>query len=68
MSVGANSISRVSKKSVDTAEKKTVKASTAKTTTAKTATAKTVTAKKKEETVEGNKAYCLTEELPYYLL
>ena len=65
MSVGVSSINRVSKQKVDATEKN------ASVTPAKKK-AKTSTVKKpkeqKNETGAENKIYCLTEELPYYLL
>lgn len=80
MSVGANSINRVSKQKIDATEKvasatspkKKAKTSAAKTSAVKTSTTKTATVKaqqvQKKETYVENKVYCLTEELPYYLL
>ena len=68
MSVGVSSINRVSKQKNDTAEKDTSTASAKKKTKAvKTATEKTLK-EQKNETGAENKIYCLTEELPYYLL
>ena len=70
MSVGANSINRVPKQKIDTTEKNTSATSTkkkVKTSTMKTSTVKAQQVQKKETYVE-NKVYCLTEELPYYLL
>ncbi len=70
MSVGANSINRVSKQKIDAKEKVNSATSAkkkAKTATTKTATVKAQQVRKKENGVE-NKIYCLTEELPYYLL
>ena len=75
MSVGANSINRVSKQKIDATEKvtsatspkKKAKTSAVKTSTTKTSAAKAQKVQKKETDVE-NKIYCLTEELPYYLL
>lgn len=73
MSVGVNSINRVSKQKNDTTEKDKSAASAkkktkaVKTSTEKTATEKTLKEQKNESGVE-NKIYCLTEELPYYLL
>ena len=75
MSVGANSINRVSKQKIEATEKvasatspkKKAKTSAVKTSTTKTATVKAQQVQKKETYVE-NKVYCLTEELPYYLL
>lgn len=70
MSVGVNSINRVSKQKIDTTEKNVTATSAkkkAKTSTTKASTAKTQQVQKKENGV-GNKSYCLTEELPYYLL
>lgn len=65
MSVGASSINRVSKQKIDTTEKSTSATATKK--KAKTSTAKTLQVQKKDSGIE-NKSYCLTEELPYYLL
>lgn len=65
MSVGVSSINRVSKQKVDTTEKKASATSTKK--KVKTSTAKTLQVQKNETGVE-NKVFCLTEELPYYLL
>lgn len=65
MSVGVSSINRVSKQKNDTTEKDTSAVSAKK--KAKTATAKPKQVEKSEPGVE-NKIYCLTEELPYYLL
>lgn len=75
MSVGANSINRVSKQKIEATEKvasatspkKKAKTSAVKTSTTKTSAAKAQKGQKKETDVE-NKIYCLTEELPYYLL
>jgi len=75
MSVGANSINRVSKQKIDATEKvasatspkKKAKTSVVKTSTTKASAAKAQKVQKKETDVE-NKIYCLTEELPYYLL
>lgn len=70
MSVGANSINRVSKQKIDATEKVTSATSSkkkAKTSAVKTSAAKAQKVQKKETDVE-NKIYCLTEELPYYLL
>jgi chorismate synthase len=65
MSVGVNSINRVSKQKIDTTEK-VAPATTAKK-KAKTSKAKPKQVQMQENSV-GNKVYCLTEELPYYLL
>ena len=68
MSVGASSINRVSKQSVDTTKKNMSATQTKKkANTATRTTEKTQPAQKIENGLES-KIYCLTDELPIYLL